>query len=114
MSDPYWKMSCQGQTGTELEQFELEPPDLVIADIRMPGMDGLELCREIRKTSTVPIVMMSGDERTSDMERAFRSGADAFLPKPFDIGELKTQIETLIAQRRARLSSLDPDSESQS
>jgi OmpR family response regulator RpaB len=93
-----------------LEQLESEEPDLLVTDLLMPRMDGYELCVEVRKASSVPIVAITGSGGPTDMERAFRSGADAFLPKPFDISELKTQIETLIAQHRARSSPSGPES----
>lgn len=82
-----------------LIQFSLEAPDLFITDVNMPGMGGRELCRKVRALSTLPIIVMSASSLSDeDKAEAFRNGADAFLVKPFDLAELRTQIETLLAK----------------
>jgi len=75
-----------------LERIRQEPPDLVILDINMPGMGGLEGCREIRESSDVPIIMLSvrGSER--DKVRALDAGADDYVVKPFSSEELLARI----------------------
>jgi two-component system KDP operon response regulator KdpE len=75
-----------------IEKIRQEPPDLVILDINMPGMGGLEGCREIRESSDVPIIMLSvrGSER--DKVRALDAGADDYVVKPFSSQELLARI----------------------
>ncbi len=75
-----------------LDKLREERPDLVVLDINMPGMGGLEGCREIRATSNVPIIMLSvrGSER--DKIRALDAGADDYVVKPFSAHELLARI----------------------
>jgi len=68
------------------------PPDLVITDLSMPAMDGLELCRRLRTTSAVPIIVLSvrGEERTK--VQALDAGADDYVTKPFSMDELMARV----------------------
>ncbi|MCP4717701.1 MAG: response regulator transcription factor [Deltaproteobacteria bacterium] len=68
-------------------------PDLVILDLMMPEMDGLEVCREIRKTSTVPVVMLTARGEESDVVAGLELGADDYLTKPFSLRELVARIK---------------------
>lgn len=66
-------------------------PDLIISDIRMPGMDGYKLARQLRgspRTALVPIVFLTAKDETADRIEGFRAGIDAYLTKPFEPGEL--------------------------
>ncbi|MEO6589712.1 MAG: response regulator transcription factor [Pyrinomonadaceae bacterium] len=75
-----------------LDTFHDWKPDLIISDLQMPGMDGIELCREIRKISAVPIIVLSvkGEEKTKI--EALDAGADDYVTKPFSIEELMARI----------------------
>ena len=75
------------------------PPDLVVTDLSMPGVDGLELCRRIRQTSAVPIIVLSvkGEERTK--VAALDAGADDYVTKPFGMDELLARVRAIF--RRA-------------
>lgn len=86
--------------------FETESIGLVIMDVMMPNMDGLETIRRIRQTSTVPMIVLSalGDEQ--DKIKALNLGADDYLTKPFGLGELLARVDAV--QRRARWSSAPP------
>lgn len=92
------------QNGKEALQYILtEKPDLVISDVMMPGMDGLTLCRKIKTNTNVnhiPVVLLTA--KTTDMDKAegFETGADAYIVKPFNIELLKTQMLSLINNRR--------------
>jgi DNA-binding response OmpR family regulator len=89
-----------------LQAFLTEKPDLVILDIMLPGMDGLEVCRKIRQTSTLPIVMLSARDDFTDKIMGLEVGADDYLAKPFHPQEL-------VARVRAQLRRQDLDKEVQ-
>ncbi|ANE32374.1 response regulator transcription factor [Campylobacter hyointestinalis] len=68
--------------------------DLVILDLSLPGMDGLEVCKEIRKKHNIPIIISSARHDLSDKVNAFELGADDYLPKPYNPGELLARIKS--------------------
>ena len=71
-------------------------PDLVLLDIMLPVMDGWAVCREIRKTSQVPIIMLTAKGETSDKISGLDMGADDYVTKPFEIGELLSRIHAVM------------------
>jgi DNA-binding NarL/FixJ family response regulator len=74
-------------------------PDLIISDIRMPGMDGYQLVRNLRsnaRTRLVPIVFLSAKDETADRIEGFRTGVDAYITKPFDSEELATVVASIL------------------
>jgi len=83
--------------------FLRQPSDVVLIDIMLPGIDGFELCRTIRRTSDVPIVMVTARADTHDVVAGLEAGADDYLTKPFAPKELSARIRALL--RRARPSS---------
>jgi DNA-binding response OmpR family regulator len=85
------------QGGEEaLSSFEAEPADLVILDVAMPPPDGFEVCRKLRETSNVPIMMLTVRDATIDKVRALDLGADDYLTKPFDHIELLARLRALM------------------
>ncbi len=82
-----------------LDMMEQEPPDLVILDVMMPRVDGLEVCRRVRQRLNVPIIMLSAKGETSDRVLGLEVGADDYLPKPFEPTELLARVKAL--KRRA-------------
>jgi two-component system, OmpR family, KDP operon response regulator KdpE len=82
-----------------LNEMKSWSPDLVISDLRMPGMDGLELCRRIRKDSRVPIIVLSVKGEESIKVGALDAGADDYITKPFSVNELLARVRA--ALRRA-------------
>ncbi len=82
-----------------LETFRAAPFDLVLLDIMLPRMDGYEVCRQIRKNSTVPVVMLTARGDTMDVVVGLEAGADDYVRKPFDLPELIARIRA--ALRRA-------------
>jgi two-component system, OmpR family, KDP operon response regulator KdpE len=91
------------QTGDEaITQVALESPDLVILDLGLPDLDGIEVCRRIREFSQVPIVVLSayGDERRK--VEALDSGADDFVTKPFGMAELEARLRVALRHSAAR------------
>ena len=83
-----------------LESFRAQPFDLVILDVVLPSVDGFHVCREIRKTSNVPILMLSGKIDPVDVVTGLEAGADDYLRKPFDLGELQARITALLRRDR--------------
>jgi DNA-binding response OmpR family regulator len=80
-------------TGAEaLELFKREPPDLVILDVMLPGMDGWAVLRKIRESSQVPVLMLTGKDAPTDKAKGLLSGADDYIAKPFDLAELEARI----------------------
>jgi two-component system KDP operon response regulator KdpE len=91
-----------------LAALEREAIDLIILDVMMPNLNGLEVCRRIRQTSTVPIIVLTALDEQADKITAFDLGADDFLTKPFGVGELLARIKAVL--RRARWESMPPTS----
>ena len=89
---------------TALEKFHEKNYDLVILDIMLPGMDGMEVCSTIRKDSEIPIIMVTAKDSISDKVDGLDYGADDYITKPF-------AIEELLARIRAQLRRQQPDKE---
>ena len=81
-------------------RFAQLKPDLVVLDIMLPGVDGLTICKEIRKTSQVPIIMLSARDEVTDKVVGLELGADDYLTKPFHPQELVARAKALV--RRAK------------
>jgi len=79
-----------------LSLFEKHPIDLVVLDLKLPDMDGIQLCRIIRSSSQVPIIMLTARDNISDKVLGLESGADDYLVKPFDYLELAARIRALL------------------
>jgi len=97
-----------GRAGLELVEREL--PDLVILDVMMPHIDGLEVCRRIRQTMDVPIIMLSAKGETADKVTGLKMGADDYLAKPFEPAELLARVKAVL--RRTEAFSAFDDSQS--
>jgi DNA-binding response OmpR family regulator len=85
-----------------LERFENEPIDLVVLDIMLPKLDGLEVCKQLRATSQVPIIMLTARDDELDKVVGLELGADDYITKPFSIREFRSRIRALL--RRAAVS----------
>lgn len=86
--------ASDGQAGLELAREN--PPDLVLLDLMLPGMDGLEVCRRIRAVSDVPILMLTAKETIEDRVTGLDAGADDYLVKPFAFDELMARVRALL------------------
>jgi DNA-binding response OmpR family regulator len=78
-----------------------EQPDLVILDIQLPGLDGLEICRQIRAESTVPIIMLTVRNSDDDIVRGLELGADDYVPKPFSPRQLIARAHAILRRSHA-------------
>jgi two-component system, OmpR family, response regulator MtrA len=85
-----------------LEVFRNNPPDLVLLDVMLPGLDGIEVCKLIRAESMVPIVMLSAKGDTNDIVKGLEAGADDYMVKPFrHPSELIARIRTRLRRTNA-------------
>ncbi|MGH9200498.1 MAG: response regulator transcription factor [Vicinamibacterales bacterium] len=75
------------------------PPDLVVLDLMLPDIDGVEVCKRLRAADDVPIIMLTARDAVSDKVGGFEAGADDYLTKPFEFAELLARIEALLRRR---------------
>jgi len=78
-----------------LKMFRESPPNLMLLDIMLPGMDGWQVCREVRKVSNIPIIMLTAKDETFDKVLGLELGADDYVVKPFDMKELVARIKAV-------------------
>ena len=79
-----------------LKQFHIFHPDLILLDLMLPGIDGYQVCREIRHTSDIPIIMLSAKGETFDKVLGLELGADDYIIKPFDSKELVARVRAVL------------------
>jgi DNA-binding response OmpR family regulator len=106
LEDEGWIVDEADNGEDALDLFTRNPTDVVLIDIMLPGMDGFEVCRSIRRTSDVPIVMVTARADTHDVVAGLEAGADDYLTKPFAPKELSARIRALLR----RIRSTDPAS----
>ena len=92
-----------------VKMFKSDPPSLMLLDIMLPGMDGWQVCREIRKVSNIPIIMLTAKDETFDNVLGLELGADDYIVKPFETKELVARIKAVL--RRYQQSDATPDKE---
>lgn len=83
-----------GQEGIKMAG-ELQP-NLILLDVVLPGMDGLEVCKRLREFSDVPILMISANYHATDVEKGFTAGANNYVKKPFSNHELLDRIDSML------------------
>ena len=94
------------QTGENaLKLFKAIDPSLILLDIMLPGIDGLEVCRRIRSVSSVPILMITARDEDADRILGLDIGADDYIVKPFSPGEVMARIRSVIRRMKAQTSS---------
>lgn len=97
--DGFAVVSCL--TGDKaVETFQTSQPDLVVLDLMLPGKDGYDICREIRKTSDVPIIMLTARSDTLDKVVGLELGADDYLQKPFEPKELLARVKAVLRRTK--------------
>jgi DNA-binding response OmpR family regulator len=92
-----------GDAEAGLKLIEQDPPDLVLLDINLPGMDGFEACQEIRRICDVPIVMVSARDNEVDKVRGLEMGADDYITKPFSHLELLARVRAVLRRYQSTL-----------
>ena len=98
-----YAVSVAGDGRAAIERFRSDTPDLVILDLMLPEMSGLDVCRMIRENSTVPIVMVTAKDSEADKVTGLELGADDYVTKPFSVRELVSRIRAHL--RRVRMQS---------
>ncbi|MBO4687735.1 MAG: response regulator transcription factor [Clostridiales bacterium] len=92
-----------------IETFQSSQPDLVVLDLMLPGKDGYDICREIRKTSDVPIIMLTARSDTLDKVVGLELGADDYVQKPFEPKELLARVKAVLRRTEKRDSASSDD-----
>lgn len=100
LEDEGWDVTEAATGESAMESFRAEAFDVVLIDIQLPGIDGFDVCRSIRRTSDVPVIMVTARDDTHDVVAGLEAGADDYLTKPFAPKELSARIRALL--RRAR------------
>ena len=91
-----FRVTASGDGRDALLRFRQDPFDLVVLDVMLPSLDGLEVCREIRRESQVPIVMLSARDELHDVIVGLELGADDYVTKPFELPELVARIKAVL------------------
>jgi signal transduction histidine kinase len=92
----WYRVSPFADSTAAVQAIVAEPPDLIVSDIMMPGLDGIELARKVRangRTTEVPVILLSAREEVESKVAGFEAGADDYVHKPFDLQELHARIE---------------------
>ena len=100
LEDEGWVVDEAGTGEEAILSFDRTPADVVLIDIMLPGIDGFEVCRSIRRTSDVPIIMVTARADTHDVVAGLEAGADDYMTKPLQPKELSARIRALL--RRVR------------
>lgn len=94
-----YEVNVEGRGDDAVAAFQKNPPNLMLLDIMLPGMDGWQVCRAIRQTSNIPIIMLSAKDETFDKVLGLELGADDYITKPFEGKELVARVKAVL--RRA-------------
>jgi len=90
-----------------LERAESSLPDLVVLDLMLPGLDGLEVCRRLRAVAPIPVIMLTARDEESDRVLGLELGADDYVSKPFSPRELTARVKSVLRRAQGPLSPID-------
>lgn len=96
-----FETKCVEDGESAIEAFNSFQPNLILLDLMLPGMDGYQVCREIRKTSQIPIIMLSAKGEVFDKVLGLELGADDYIIKPFDTKELVARVKAVLRRTTA-------------
>ena len=96
-----FEVTCAERGDEAVKMFRASPPNLMLLDVMLPGMDGWQVCREVRKISNIPITMLTAKDETFDKVLGLELGADDYIVKPFDMKELVARIKAVIRRFQA-------------
>jgi DNA-binding response OmpR family regulator len=101
------KLLCAYDSTEGFKKLSREDPDLLLLDIMLPGKDGFEICREVRKTSNIPIIMLTARGDVIDRVSGLELGADDYIGKPFEPRELVARVKATLRRAEATGGSVD-------
>src|SRR5215469_14398113 len=101
LSSQGYGVRSAGDGEEALNEMKSWPPDLIITDLRMPNVDGLELCRRVRKDSRIPIIVLSVKGEETIKVEALDAGADDYITKPFSVNELMARVRAALRRTSA-------------
>jgi len=95
------EVRCVGNAAGGLAEAAISPPDVIVLDLGLPDLDGMEVCRRVRTWSTVPVVVLSADGTEDRKVAALSDGADDYVTKPFGMRELNARLQVALRHRAA-------------
>ena len=95
-------LDCAGEAESGLKKLAAKDYDLLLLDVMLPGRDGFDICREVRKSSEIPIIMLTARGDVIDRVSGLELGADDYLAKPFEPRELVARIQTILRRVEAK------------
>jgi DNA-binding response OmpR family regulator len=101
LEDEGYEVTGVASAEEALTRFDSESFDLVLLDLMLPGMSGFDACREIRRRSDVPVVMLTARSDTHDVVAGLECGADDYVTKPFEVKELAARLRALLRRTRS-------------
>jgi DNA-binding response OmpR family regulator len=101
------KLDCLSDAEKGLKRFKISDPDLLLLDVMLPGKNGFDVCAEIRKTSNIPIIMLTARGDVSDRISGLELGADDYIGKPFEPRELVARIQSVLRRVDQEVKSSD-------
>ena len=104
-----FETTIAGDGEQALDIFDTFQPDLILLDLMLPGIDGYEVCREIRKKSPTPIIMLSAKGEVFDKVLGLELGADDYIIKPFDAKELVARVKAVLRRYKASDPRINPE-----
>ena len=96
LEDEGWKVESVGDGIAGLQRASSGEHDVIVLDVRLPGMDGFDLCRELRRKSNVPVLFLTARGTEADKVAGLELGGDDYLAKPFGIAELRARVRALL------------------